>query len=257
MATLLLLYLLVGVFFYFGQELFFFHPTPLKKEHRFTFTQPFQEWNVATGGENLSILRFPTVRPAKGIVLFYHGNMRNVEHYATYPQLFTSRGWEVWMIDYPGFGKTTGKRSEERMYRDALLMYDLAAKRVNPEAIYVYGKSIGTGVAAHVAAQRQCRGLMLETPYYSIPSLAAHYLPLYPADWLTRYKFPTHANLPEVKGHVTIFHGTRDEVIPYRQAQRLWDENKRARFITMEGGRHNNLATFPIYLKTLDSLLLF
>ena len=72
------------------------------------------------------------------------------------------------MIDYPGFGKTTGKRSEKVIYEQALMMYDLAAQTNKSDSLVIYGKSIGTGVASHVAANRKCKRLILETPYYSI-----------------------------------------------------------------------------------------
>ena len=169
--TLGLIYLAGGIVLYFIQDLLLFHPKPLPPNHLFSFTQPFQELNIPVDDRNLSIIKFRTDSAPKGIVLFFHGNMENVEHYSQYPSLFTRNGFELWMIDYPGFGKSTGKRNEKNLYRDALLMYEKASKEIDRDSIIVYGKSIGTGVAAYLASERPVRRLILETPYYSMDAL--------------------------------------------------------------------------------------
>jgi alpha-beta hydrolase superfamily lysophospholipase len=92
--------------------------------------QPFQELNVPVGDRNLNIVKFGTGATKKGIVLYFHGNMRNIERYASYAKTFTKAGYELWMMDYPGFGKSTGKLTEEILYRDAALMYGMAREEV-------------------------------------------------------------------------------------------------------------------------------
>ena len=160
------------------------------------------------------------------------------------------------MIDYPGFGKTTGKMSEERLYSDALIMYRMARSRFTPDSIIIYGKSLGTGIASHLAAIRDCRQLILETPYYSIPDLFDCYAFIYPTSRMTEYKIPTYEYLREVSAPVTIFHGTSDGVIPYRCAVKLKEELKPGdQFITIENGTHRNLNSFPLFRAKFDSLL--
>jgi hypothetical protein len=244
-----------GVVLYWIQDLLLFHPKPLSKDHPFAFNQPFEECNVSVGSRNLSIVKFRTRPQRNGLVLFFHGNMENVEHYRQYPGYFTKQGYEIWMMDYPGFGKSTGKRSEAVMYNDALLMYNKAREELSADSIIIYGKSIGTGVAAYVASKQDCKKLLLETPYYSIDALAKHYFPIYPVMPMTRYAFPIYDYLKKVKAGITIFHGTKDEVIPYIQALKLKEENPDIELITIENGEHNNLSTFPLYQQKLDSLL--
>src|SRR5215204_2286418 len=212
---LILIYIAAGIILYCTQELLLFHPTALPQDHEFSFTQPFEELNIPVAERNLSIIKFKTDSSPKGIVLFFHGNMENVEHYAQYPSFFTKLGYELWMIDYPGFGKSTGKRTEQIMYKDAVLMCHLAAKQYHPDSIIIYGKSIGTGVAAYLSSVTQNRKLLLETPYYSIDALARHYFPFYPVIPMTKYAFPVFDYLKKVKTDIIIFHGTADEVIPY------------------------------------------
>src|SRR5687767_12391770 len=101
--TVLTVYLCGGLLLYLVQDQLIFHPQSLPKDHRFSFAQSFEEMNLPYGKENLNIVKFKTTGPRKGIVLFFHGNMKNMEHYKQYPPLFTKNGFDIWMIDYPGF----------------------------------------------------------------------------------------------------------------------------------------------------------
>ncbi|HVG39960.1 MAG TPA: alpha/beta fold hydrolase [Chitinophagaceae bacterium] len=254
LKILIAVYLIGGLIIFFIQDLILFHPKPLAATYKFNFNQPYIEHNIlADGGRNLSILQFP-VSNKKGIVIFFHGNMKNVEHYKKYVPFITSFGFELWMVDYPGFGKSTGKRSEQAMYNDALTTYRLATNKTN-DNIFIYGKSIGTGVATQLASIVPCKQLILETPYYSIAALAKHYFPMYPVLPMSRYLFPTFQNIKKVKAPTTILHGTDDEIIPFGQAKKLKEENSMIQLITIENGKHNNLLSFDKFRTTLDSLL--
>jgi pimeloyl-ACP methyl ester carboxylesterase len=250
------IYIVGGVVLYLVQDTILFHPKPLPKEYKFSFQQPFEEINIPFEKNNLNIVKFQPDSNRKGIVLFYHGNMKNVEHYKKYPPIFLRNHYELWMIDYPGFGKTTGKRTEKIMEEQGLLMYDMATKVIKSDSIIIYGKSMGTGVASYVASNRNCKQLILETPYYSIPSLAKHYFPIYPVASLIKYSFPVHDYLKKVQAPITIFHGTKDEVVPYKHSKWLKEENKNLELITIEKGRHNNLSDFDLFQKKMDSLLI-
>jgi pimeloyl-ACP methyl ester carboxylesterase len=252
----LAVYIAGGVIIFLIQDFILFHPKPLPRTYKFSFTQPFIEHNIAIEkGRNLSILQF-TVAHKKGTIIFFHGNMENVEHYKKYVPYLTNLGYEVWMMDYPGFGKSTGKRSEENIYKDALTVYNLVLKSTTHDSIIIYGKSIGTGVAAQLASIKPCKRLILETPYYSIAALAKHYFFMYPVLPVRRYYFPTYQYLQKIKAPVTILHGTADELIPYRQAKDLAAQNKQVDLITIQKGKHNNLLSFPTFKNAIDSLLL-
>jgi pimeloyl-ACP methyl ester carboxylesterase len=251
---ILLIYILAGCTLYFVQDLLLFHPTPLSADHKFAFANEYKEHNIHLSDRNLNIIQFPSRVFAKGIVLYFHGNMQNIERYAKFITPFVDKSYEVWMVDYPGFGKSTGQLTEENINADAMLVYNMALK-TKSENIIIYGKSIGTGVASYLASIKPCQQLILETPYYSIPELAQARVIVYPTALLTRYKFPIHEYLHKVKARVTIFHGTDDGVIPYKHAMRLKNENQSIEFITIEGGSHNNLYQYELYQKKLDSLI--
>jgi alpha-beta hydrolase superfamily lysophospholipase len=257
-TIVLITYIIAGISLYFLQEKILFHPEKLPADHVFNFAIPFKEINLAvTNEKNLSIVQF-TVPDSirKGVVLYFHGNRRNIERYAPFASNFTSNNYEVWMIDYPGFGKSTGERSESIIYDDAKELYKMARSRFAKDSIIIYGKSLGSGIASYLASVKDCKRLMLEAPYYSIDALAAHYAPIYPVSWMCKYHFPTSEYFEKVDAPITIFHGTDDEVIPYKQSKRLIKIAKPgAELITIENGGHNNLNDYPLFHQKLDSVL--
>jgi len=251
-------YCIIGSALYYLQDKILFHPKPISADNSYHFDQPFIETAISLDAETkINIVQF-TVPDSlrKGVVLYFHGNKENVNHYAQFASGFTRNHYEVWMPDYPGYGKSTGVLSEQGLYDEALQLYKLARTKYSPSQIIIYGKSLGTGIAAQLASVRDCRKLILETPYYSFTSLARIVCWMYPVDLLLHYKFSTHDHLQKVTAPVTIFHGTADGVIPYWNAARLKNVLKTGdEFITIDGGSHNDLNSFPLMQKKLDSLL--
>lgn len=253
-----IIYVAIGLALFFLQEKLIFHPKKLSADHVYNFPGPFREINLAVTNEKvLGIVQFTvpdSVR--KGVVLYFHGNRQNIERYAPFAKNFTSNNYEVWMIDYPGYGKSTGDRTEEIMYSDALLFYKMATAVFSKDSIIIYGKSLGTGVAAKLASIRDCKRLILETPFYSFDALINRFAFIYPAGPFTKFHFPINEYLERIAAPITIFHGTSDWVIPYHNASRLKKLLKPSdQFITIEGGSHNNLTDFPLFHQKLDSLL--
>ncbi|HEY4063504.1 MAG TPA: alpha/beta fold hydrolase [Puia sp.] len=255
----LLLYCIAGIALYYKQSAIFFHPVPVDKKTVYDLGgQPYTEVNLAFDKEtNLNVIQFKTGDSARGVVLYFHGNKDNVTRYAQYAADFTRHGYEVWMMDYPGFGKSTGTFSEQNLYDHALVLYKLARSRWKPSQIILYGKSLGTGIAAQLADVRDCRRLILESPYYSLEAIAGHYLPIYPWGRLLHYHFPTYSHLPAVTAPVTILQGSADWQTPYSNASRLKPLLKPGdEFVTIEGGGHNNLHEYPLFREKLDSVLM-
>ena len=255
---MLLIYCLIGIGIYSFQDQLIFRGEAVPKDQPYNFTQPHKEVNIAyTAGSNINIVQFLTARDsAKGVVLYFHGNRKNISWYAKYANIFTSKGYEVWMIDYPGYGKSTGERTEAILYDWALTLYKLSRVRFSPDRIIIYGKSLGTGIASQLASVRDCRRLVLETPYYNCASAIGQYLPVYPLERMLRYKFPNYLHLQKVTAPVTIFQGTNDWVITHRNASRLKPFLKDGdEFVSIEKGSHNGLADFTIYQNKMDSIL--
>ncbi len=258
LKVIVLGYSIIGISFYYMQDYILFHPETLGRKAKYPFYDKYDEVNIPYNKETiLNVIRFKTIDTiAKGVVLYLHGNRKNISWYAKYANNFTSNGYEVWMLDYPGFGKSSGKFAEQELYGYALQLYKLARARFQPSHIIIYGKSLGTCLASQLASVRDCKYLILETPCYSMTSLVAHYFPIYPVSRMLHYHFPTNEYLKEVTAPVIILHGTDDGVIPYSNAKRLIPVLKqRDEFVTIDGGSHNDLNNFPLFHQKIDSLL--
>ncbi len=254
----LLIYGVVGIALFYLQDYIILRPVVLPPGYKFTFDIPFREVNIPVDDKStLNLVQFLPADPTpRGIVLYFHGNRTNITRYARFAPFFTRSGYEVWMMDYPGYGKSTGKFTEETVYKWSMAVYKLARSRFPAGKIVIYGKSLGTGAAAQLAAVRNCQYLLLETPYYSLPAVIGFYAPLMPVNRLIRSKFPTYEYLPKVTDPVVIFHGTGDWVVPYSNAKKLLPFlKKNDELITLAGGTHNNLFDFPAVGAKIDSLL--
>lgn len=255
------IYIVAGIALYFFQDKILFQPEALKADYHFQFKTPFKEINIAYDSfTTFNIIRFnaDTNSIKKGAVIYCHGNMENINHYAAFAPSFTKYGYDVWMMDYPGFGKSAGSLNENILYEEALQVYKMVvAAGYTSDSIIIYGKSLGTGIAAQLASIRDCKRLILECPYYSIENLASHYVFMYPVGIMMHYKIPTFQYIKKVTAPITIFHGTDDGTIPFSNAEKLKPLLKPGdELIHIEGGDHNNLYDFPLAKQKLDSLLL-
>ena len=247
----------IGIALYYLQDSLLFHPEPVPLNQNYDLKLPYKEVNIPySSNSNLNIIQFPTDSAVKGVILYFHGNKKNISHYARFVPEFTRNGYEVWMMDYPGFGKSTGEFSEQTLYDWALQKYKLSRKRFSPDSIIIYGKSMGTGIAAQLASIRDTRRLILETPYYSFPSIISQYAPIYPVKKMIHFKVPTYEYLQKVTAPITIFHGTSDGVIRHGNGIKLKQYLKPGdEFISIEGGGHNDLHNYKLFQLKLYSVL--
>lgn len=152
-------------------------------------------------------------------VLVMHGNAGQAVDRRYYAELFRglheSGPWEVYVLEYPGFGPRSGKPSEQTL-RDAALqaMDQLQAERPGP--VLLLGESLGSGVAAHVAAARPnaVAGLLLVTPFASLVAVARNHMPFLPVALLLRDRFDTLKLLSDFDGPMVIVTGSADDIVP-------------------------------------------
>ncbi|MEQ1552670.1 MAG: alpha/beta hydrolase [Ferruginibacter sp.] len=254
-----LVYATIGIALYYLQDTFLFHPQKIESNYKYKFDCKTEEINIPfTETDTINMVKFfPMDSLPKGVVIYFHGNMKNINHYKTYVQPFIKNGYEVWMPDYPSFGKSTGTITEKKLYDQALQVKKMAETKYGFDSIIIFGKSLGTGIAAYVASNTvKAKMLILETPYYSIPSLFSCYAFIYPTNAMTNYKIPTYQYLQDVKYPIIIFHGTSDGVIPYKNASKLKPVLKPSdKFITISNATHQNVNSSKIYFDVIDSLL--
>jgi fermentation-respiration switch protein FrsA (DUF1100 family) len=246
----------LGIAVYLFQERLIFHPEKLSNKYKFIFDTSFEEKTYTTeDGNILSALLFK-VDNSKGIVFYHHGNAGNLETWGQRAIDFTSRGYNVLMYDYRGFGKSSGDiKNEKMLYADATLIYKELLFDYKESDIVVYGTSLGTGIASYIAYNNHPNKLILETPYYNFYDVAKFHYPFLPNSLLLHYQFKTNQFLPKIKSGIYLFHGTEDETIPYNSSERLVKLTNDITLFTIENGSHNNLNTFHDYHKGIDEIL--
>lgn len=254
--SLVLVYIVGFALLYFLQERFIFLDDELPPDHEYSFNASFEEVNIASDGAVLNALHFKA-DSAKGLILYFHGNQGNLTRWGEVVIPFVEMGFDVLIMDYRGFGKSKGKRTQKTLLSDAELFYDYARKEFEEDRIVIYGRSLGTGLASYLAGNHKPAKLILETPYYSMASVGQQLYPIFPVSWAMRFNFKSFEYLKTASCPIYIFHGTEDRVVPYSQGERLFETlpPDQSQLITIEGGRHKDLAGFEEYWQELGTLL--
>ena len=241
---------------YFLQDFFIFKPEKLRPDFKFQYDIPFRELNFdVEEGVRINGLHFYREHP-KGLVLYFHGNTRSIKGWAKYAKDFYRFDYDVVLVDYRGFGKSTGKRSETEMLNDMQYVYTSLAAQYSQNHLIVYGRSLGSGFAAKLAGDNQPRYLILDAPFYNFRKVIERFLPILPIRFVLRYHLRTDKWIQKVKCPVYIIHGTKDWLIPIRHSERLQRFNPRKIIlIRIHGGGHNNLPRFDEYHNFLRDIL--
>ncbi len=250
----LVLYALILLLLYRYQERLIFVPTRLAADHVFSFARPHREVFIDVPNARLNGLVFEHPN-ARGTILYYHGNAGALDTWGDVAQDFAPFPYHVLVLDYRGYGKSTGTiESESQLHQDALAVYDYAQAHLNTDEIVIVGRSIGTGVAARLAAEHQPNILILETPYYSFPDLVKSIYPVVPSA-LIRYRLNTAHWIESLNMPIHLIHGDEDPLIPFSSSQRLKAINPKVKLHTITGAVHNNISEFELYHRALKSIL--
>ncbi len=250
-------YVVVSVVLYYVQDYFLFKPEKLSKDFQFFYeNQKVEEYNLETeDGAVINGLHFIVDNP-KGIVLYLKGNSKSIKGWGKFAVDFTRHGFEVIMLDYRGFGKSTGRRTQKAIQKDLQIVYDKMKGKVLERYIILYGRSLGSGFATKLASQNNPRMLILDAPYYSLTKVTARYMPFMPLSLLIKFPLPTYKWIKYVKCPIHIIHGTKDTLIPFKSSIRLSQLNaKNTRLYAVIGGGHKDLNNFESYHKMLYEIM--
>ena len=241
---------------YFVQERLIFKPEKLKQDFKYKYDAPFEElFFDVEDGVRINGLHFTVEKPL-GLILYFHGNSRSIKGWARYAKDFFRYNYDVVLVDYRGFGKSTGKRTEKDMLSDMQFVYDTLAVQYTEHHIIVYGRSLGSGFAAKIASDNKPRYLILDAPYYSFTKVIERFLPILPIRFLLRFHLRTDKWIRHVNCHTYIIHGTKDRLIPISNGEKLQALNpKKITLIRITGGGHNNLPSFNEYHNIIRDIL--
>ncbi len=256
LITLSVIYIAVCILLYLFQEKLLFHPERLADTYTFSFDNNFEEvWIPTADNGTLHGVLFKTAQP-KGLIFYLHGNAGSVSSWGYVAPLYLSQGYDVFIPDYRGYGKSTGSiNSQEQVYNDVQTAYAVMKTRYNEDRIIILGYSIGSGPAAWLASQHHPRLLILQAPYYSMSDLVKHKMRFVP-EYILKYKFTTNKYLERCSMPVVIFHGNKDEVIYYGSSLKLENEFKNGdRLVTLNGQGHNGITDNRQYREEMVSIL--
>jgi len=249
-------YLLLCILLFFFQHFFFFRPEVLPSNFKYDYPFEFEEldFDMEDGGTVNSILF--KVPNSRGVVYFFKGNSRSIKGWGKFAKDFISNGFDFFIMDYRGFGKSRGKRSETKLYNDSQQIYKWLAKQYTEERMVIYARSYGSGIGARIASWNNPAILILDSPYYSFSYIAKRFGWFLPLKFILRYKIPTNKFLTQMSAHTHIIHGTRDMLIPYHHSEKLNEDiGEKLSLHPVDGAGHNNLPDFPIYHQILYMLL--
>jgi len=254
------IYVLIIIGTYTFQKYIIFQPDSLAPDYEFVFEKPYKEFFInTTDGTSLNALLFQTNLPCKGLVIYFHGNADNLQRWGKFQSDFTSRGYDILMPDFRGFGKSTGQPDEMKFYEDAQLIYDWVFEnfeKYKKSDTIIYGRSLGCAVASKLATKVEVQKVILETPFKNLGNLIKtnSQILYFPFDF--KYNFPNDKHLMKIQQPIYIFVGTKDWVVPNKSSEQLQPLLKPSdQYIEIEGGGHKNLSTFKKYQQMLDVIL--
>ncbi len=178
----------------------------------------------------------------KGVLLFFHGNAGNISHRLDSIKIFHELGLDVLIIDYRGYGQSTGKASEQGTYLDAQTAWDYVIndRRIPADRIIVFGRSLGGAVGAWLGVQNTPAAVIIESSFSSGVDMARRIYPFMPVRLITRLQYPVvdyaaHLNCP-----VLVVHSRHDEIIPFAMGQAIYAAVKQRKTFLELRGDHNN-----------------
>ncbi len=269
-ASLLLglaVYVAAMAWLYVKQEALLFKPVPIAAG------QPLQalttqadaegkgvsEFTVDVPGAKLSGLQLTLPNP-KGVVFFLHGNRGNLDEWFINTQIYRRNNMDLVMVDYRGFGKSTGQiESEAQLRSDVRTAWEQIAPRYAGKKRVIYGRSLGSGLAAGLSADLETSKTppdltVLVSPYSSMSTLTAQIYPYVPQAVL-RYPLRTDQLLPNIKSPLLLMHGDRDKLIPPSHSQSLKMLSPKAKLLIINGAGHSDIHKFEAYLQGFGGVL--
>lgn len=242
-------------------RLFIYHPDPWQdRDWARASGLPLEDaWFQASDGTKLFGWYVESAE-TPAVLLWCHGNAGNIINRLDNLRELYRLGLSVFLFDYRGYGRSEGRPSEEGLYQDGFGAYEYLtrARRVRPERLILFGRSLGAAVAGELAARKPAAGLILESCFPSVEALAKfHYLGL-PVHRLLGAKFRLIDRLPHISLPLLVVHGDRDDVVPLQLGRQVFEAAKEPKaFYVVRGADHNNVpyAGGPAYFTRLKAFI--
>lgn len=240
-------------FFYYFQSYILFRKATLSDSYTYDSAFPVEEVTLGDKVKFHSVI--VKANNPKGVIVYFHGNRGNLQRWIGLTKDLMRYGYDLLLVEYPGYGKSRIELTQENLEMLADASFNYAIDHYGSENTIIYGRSIGTGLAAKLSAKQKVKTVVLETPYYSLDELVGRYAFFIPFRSLLKYEFDSYKYIKETKNNVLIVHGTDDFVIPVIMARKLSEVNANSvKYLEIKGGSHNNLSNFGAYWEAIDIL---
>ena len=220
---------------------------------------PYEDVYLVTK-DNVNIHGWHIPHPdAKATLLFFHGNAGNISHRIDSISIFHDIGLSVFIIDYRGYGRSEGRPSEDGTYRDAQAAWDylVQERRLRPDQIIVFGRSLGGAVAASLAAKVTPAAVILESTFTSVKELGKYLYPYLPVSRISRIHYPVDKHISSFNCPVLVIHSHQDDVVPVRFGRRLFEYAREPKMFLSISGDHNYgfILSKDVYVKGIKQFL--
>lgn len=243
--TLIAIYVLIGILLFVFQRDFLYFPTVKTADNS-------QSQKFVIGEETINVIVLN--KGQKKAILYFGGNGEAVvKNAASFSKIFASH--TVYLVNYRGYGGSTGTPSEQGFYSDAQFIYDVLANQYRQ--ISVIGRSLGTGVATFLASTRAIEKMVLVTPYDSILNIAQDQYPLYPVSLILKDKYDSASRIKSIISPTLIIVAEKDVIIPAKYSDELIKLFPPAQLtvVVIRGAGHNNITQKPQYYKLLQEFI--
>ncbi|NOR56401.1 MAG: alpha/beta hydrolase [Sulfurovum sp.] len=242
---ILFMYVSLGLYLFFNQSSFLYFPTTDKATKHESFS--FQN-----GGERIHVIKLnPGYSKA---ILYFGGNAESMAGSADYIAGQFPK-FTVYLMDYRGYGASSGEASEAGLDSDALKLYD--SIKGKHTSISIGGRSLGTGIATYVASKREVAKLALITPYDSILNVAQGMYPLYPVSLLLNDSYDSLARVKDIKAHVLIIMAEHDKVVLRERTENLIHAFKQSQVevVVIKNRGHIDISSDKRYYKIMQEFI--
>lgn len=242
------LYLVLSLYIYFAQSSMVFLPQRAIDSTPDAVGMAFEEVHAVTSDSIKIHGWFVPALKSRGTLLFSHGNAGNISHRLQLIQLYRSLDLDVLIFDYRGYGQSEGKPGEEGTYRDIRAMWDhlIDERMIPPNRILIVGRSLGAAVVTHLTIELEDEnsptpaGIILESPFTSIPDMGASLYPFLPVRLLARIDYNNVANVRRMHVPLLVIHSVDDEITPFAHGESVFAAANEPKTFVEISGSHDD-----------------
>ena len=254
LLLLISFYILMSILIYTFQEKFIFFPVRLNESS--SYLEEFRKYEITITHNNVSLHGWLLNPECSNLIIYYGGNAEEVS--GNLSEFKGLENYSILLLNYRGYGKSEGSPGQKQLFSDALFVYDyiLKSSKQKIKKVFVFGRSLGTGIALYLASKRPVDGAILVTPFASIKNLAQKHFPYLPVKLLLKHPFDSIKIVDSLDIPILVLIAEDDEIIPFKSTSELIDQiGTNCNSVIIKNARHNDIQLYPLYWDEIKSYL--